>query len=187
MAHKLSEKTWRLSFTRGKLFIFISSRAWDVVGGSKASCHGPTSSCGMGQRGPSDGNWVCSSSSDVLRQHPSAPPRLTFASSGALLWALFWFFLFHYREAAENSCLDSLPVLLNSPTAKRNGSPSSSEGGINNVIYSFGIKSQTHPLHSTLSKDLGCIKAYFTFSKKMPTRIWFLMTLIFPFEPPVES
>lgn len=129
----------------------------------------------------------CSSSANVPQTSTPAPPRLTFASS---LPCFRHCFLFHFRAAAENSCLDSWLYFARPshlPLRKEAYLLLFQRVGLNHINDSFGIESQTCPLQSTLSKTSVWIQACCPFSKKMPARIRFLMTLIFPFEPPVES
>lgn len=152
----------------------------DVTRCSKTSCCGPASSRRVAQRCPSDGNWVAWTAQAAPDPHPSAPrgwplaPRLPCFGQCVFM-------------PSESSCREfpfrftTLPRLFFlTPTAKRNGSSSFLVGlELNHINYSFGIESQAGPLHSILGREWRRIKAYFTFSKKMPPRISFLMTLIF--------
>lgn len=64
-------------------------------------------------------------------------------------------FLFHFRTAAENSCLDPLPnFICPSYLLLREVCPFFSRGWeLNNINYSFGIESPTCPLIAPLAKD----------------------------------
>lgn len=187
-----------VAVTGGKWLIFTSPsgcQSWcggchpeDVTCWSKASCCGPASPRSVAQRCPSDGNWVARAPQAGPRPTPSALPSLTSASSAALLWAACFHFLWEQlQRIPAEVCCPTLPVLLNPCSQKKWILFFFGGLELNNINYSIGIKSQAGPLRSILGREWRRIKAYFTFSKKMPPRISFLMTLIFPFESPVES
>lgn len=154
-----------VSVTRGTLLIFISTSGcqfWlrgahpeDVVGWSKASCLVQPPPAGRVRGVPlTEIEWL-QFRKRASDSHPSAPPRLTFASSGPLFSALFCIPL-------ESSCKEFLfrvsHVLLTSLCLEER-TPSLLEAGIKQYKWFLWKQESNLPSVAPSAKGSGWIKS----------------------------